>query len=105
MENKKELIEKAQKLGIDTLDLTKSQLKEAIDNVSPPPVDMPEASEGITTSKISAKTASKLEATARPSEIVKIRQGRDKKKSSSEYPKHLSRGVMQPNPHGLSTGG
>lgn len=119
MDNKRELIENAKKLGIDTTDLTKSELMFAIteknttetvteaqdnDNVESDTdfVDMPEASKSKTTSDIATKTDSKLKATTRPSDIVKLRQ---EKKKISGYPKHLPHNIMQPSPHGLSTGG
>ena len=119
MANKRELIETAEGLGLDIMDAdtgqtkTKSQLTDDIEKaeafldnkeVKNPEIEMPPASEGKTTSEVAAKTDSKLKATTRPSDIVKIRQGR-KNKSSSEYPKHLPHGIMQPGPHGLSTGG
>ena len=117
-----ELIKNAQKLGIDTTDKTKSKLVEAIaektsseseaeeqdnDGVdsNAGTIDMPKASKGKTTSEIATKTESKLKATTRPSDIVKIRQGRKSKEGSSEYPKHLPHNIIQPGPHGLSTGG
>ncbi len=133
MENKRELILTAQKLGIETVDMTKSELQEAIDikhdfvaaanppeeSEAPPEpepeteseapadtvtssIDMPAASEGMTTSDVAAKTESKLKATTRPSDIVKMRRQKNK---DSGYPKHLPHNVMQPGPHGLSTGG
>ena len=95
METKSELLAKAIKLGIDGVNIMNRQkLRAAIDAREAELSGQTDSSE----KQIGPETPSTKK--TRASDIIKARRGGGK-----QYPIHHLHGVLQPNAHGLSTGG
>ena len=85
MKNKRELIQEAEALDIDTSDMTKDQLEEAIVSRTGP--------------------RESFEETPEPEPEQEAPVKKKKKKTGGTYPIKHPHGVLQPGRTGLSTGG